>query len=421
MTDTVAEERVRRSVVGVDRPLTRMVDCRLFSGHLQRAVRRNAGVPGGLAVLAVAPDPPSFAHLDDAAGMRDEISLITAGRLVGYLHYSDLVTRTSSGEFLVLAEGIGGVDRAIVLAVHLMEAAREPEMVPHQKPVTVSIGIAFQEPGATAELLASNATAAMYSARSEGGDRYQVYGERTDETAPAVTGTGIPQGSHRATVAVTPRSARSEADGSSGKPVHPGVGCRHLVGQAVVDGLGGGEETAPAGVVEHPRDRLTGHLGQASAERRPLIEVGRGQLLELPGVAPHLHARLDQAQSGMSRHHPMAAHSQHADGRSCGLAHARCPHRYAQQVDDVHEGQRRRQRPVGAVDLEMNRAITQGIQRHQLGSHPVGHLVVQATREQDDAELEQLLAHPGCRIAPSGRPQLAQPVGIGGSVGPDRP
>ncbi|MGA3149092.1 MAG: diguanylate cyclase, partial [Acidimicrobiales bacterium] len=176
--------------VGRDHRPRRLVDRTLFSDRLQRAVRRNAGVPGGLAVLAVAPDPRAFDYTDDTSAKRAEVSLVTAGRLVGCLHYSSFVTRVAPDEFLVLAEGIGGVERAVVLADQLLAAIRRPEMAGDGTPVTASIGIAFQVPGATAEQLQNNAAVAMYSAQSGGGDRCQVYEERTQETARVVTGVG---------------------------------------------------------------------------------------------------------------------------------------------------------------------------------------------------------------------------------------
>ena len=67
--------------------------------------------PGGLALLAVAPDPLTCEHSNVTWEMREEICLLTAGRLVGCLHYSYPTTRVARDEFLVLAEGIGAAGR----------------------------------------------------------------------------------------------------------------------------------------------------------------------------------------------------------------------------------------------------------------------------------------------------------------------
>jgi Diguanylate cyclase, GGDEF domain len=180
MTEAVADDGGPRPVERAHRLRSRLVDGAPFADHLCRAVQRNTGVPGGLAVLAVAPDPPVLAHHDDTWAIRQEIHLVTAARLVGCLHYSSLVTRAAGDQFVVLAEGIGSVVGAAALAEHILEAVRRPEMVRNERPVTASIGIAFQEPGSTADVLQHHAIGAMYSARTGGGDRYQVYGVGTD-------------------------------------------------------------------------------------------------------------------------------------------------------------------------------------------------------------------------------------------------
>ncbi len=188
MTEGVTDEPGPHPMSRDPRARTRLVDRGRFAGHLGRAVRRNAGVPGGLAVLAVSADPHTLGPGDDISAARAEVTLVTAGRLVGCLHYSSFVTRVDSDEFLVLAEGIGGVERATVLADQVLAAIRRPETAGHEPPVTASIGIAFQAPGATAEQLQNNAAVAMYAARSEGGDRYRVHEERTKVAARATRG-----------------------------------------------------------------------------------------------------------------------------------------------------------------------------------------------------------------------------------------
>jgi len=66
---------------------SRLLDRGLFLGQLRRAVIRNEGIRGGLALLAVTPDPLTSEHTNGAWEMREEICLLTAGRLVGCLHY----------------------------------------------------------------------------------------------------------------------------------------------------------------------------------------------------------------------------------------------------------------------------------------------------------------------------------------------
>jgi GGDEF domain-containing protein len=140
---------------------------------------RNEGIDGGLAVLAVTLDPFILASVSDAWERQEDIRLVSAGRLVGCLHRSCPATRITGDQFLILAEGTGGLDGATFLAQQLLMAVRWPEMLQAgERCVTASIGIAFQEPRVFVELLRNRADMAMYSARSNGGDRYEVYVER---------------------------------------------------------------------------------------------------------------------------------------------------------------------------------------------------------------------------------------------------
>ncbi len=183
MAETVAAHPGPRSMTPGHPHQARLSDRTPFFDHLRRSIERNDGVVGGLAVLSVTPDPLTFADGYGSWERRQEICLVAAGWIVGCLHYSDLVTRTTTDQFLVLAEGVG-VEGAIELAERLRAAVRWPETSGGEALwVTASIGIAFQEPHATVEQLHDNATLAMHSARSQGGDRYQLYGEWLREAA----------------------------------------------------------------------------------------------------------------------------------------------------------------------------------------------------------------------------------------------
>jgi GGDEF domain-containing protein len=181
MPDPVSEPLRPRPLVP-RRHRARLLDRNSFFDQLRRAVIRNEGIPGGLALLAVAPDPLTCEHSTVTWEMREEICLLTAGRLVGYLHYSHPTTRVGGDEFLVLAESIGAVDAAVYLAEQILFAVREPEIVrPGERSATASVGIAMPEPRTSAEQLQNNAAVAMYLARTGGGNGLQVYGEWMEE------------------------------------------------------------------------------------------------------------------------------------------------------------------------------------------------------------------------------------------------
>ena len=160
------------------RHLNRLLDRHKFFDHLRRAIVRNEGVGGGLALLVMALDPFIVAVSSDAWDEREEVRMVTAGRLIGCLHHAYVTARITGDEFLVLAEGIGDVGNAIELSEQILMAVRWPEdLLVEEKSVTASIGIAFQGSRTTAERLLINADIAMYSARSGGGNRCQVFEE----------------------------------------------------------------------------------------------------------------------------------------------------------------------------------------------------------------------------------------------------
>lgn len=162
--------------VGRQRSRSRLVDTATFAEQLERALVRNDDVAGGLALLALMLDPFTLAYTSGGWAEREDVTLHTAGRLVGCLHYSFPMTQVGSDEFLVLAEGVGDVTHAVRLAEQLLMAVRWPNMLGvEQASLTASIGIAFQEPGHSVGHLHSNAASAMHAARVRGGDRYHLF------------------------------------------------------------------------------------------------------------------------------------------------------------------------------------------------------------------------------------------------------
>jgi diguanylate cyclase (GGDEF)-like protein len=154
----------------------RLLDRDTFFDHLRRAMARNEGVGGDLALLVMALDPFVVADASGAWSMHDEVCMVTAGRVIGCLHHSHVTARIAGDEYLVLAEGAGGVGGAVEVSEQILMAVRWPD--PHLfegESVTASIGIALQESRMAAEQLLINADLAMYAAKSDGGNRYQVF------------------------------------------------------------------------------------------------------------------------------------------------------------------------------------------------------------------------------------------------------
>jgi GGDEF domain-containing protein len=146
---------------------------------------RNGGDGGGLALLALTVDSCTVADARVTWDRREEVQTVTAGRLVGCLHYTSVVARMAGDEYVVLAEGTGDIPSATGLADQILTSVRWPDPRRVDGSVTASIGIALQQSFTTAERLLTNADVAMYSARGGGGDRYQVFQEWMCETEVA--------------------------------------------------------------------------------------------------------------------------------------------------------------------------------------------------------------------------------------------
>ena len=114
----------------------------------------------------------SFGH---AAG--DDLLVAVAGRLINSLRAGDTAARFGGDEFAVLLEELSGFEEASQVAERIISALRVPlDVEDHQVQVHASIGIALSPAGSEgpAELLQA-ADVAMYSAKSRGKGRYEVY------------------------------------------------------------------------------------------------------------------------------------------------------------------------------------------------------------------------------------------------------
>ncbi len=160
------------------RHMPRLLDRPSFLEHLQRAIGRADGLGGEIALLAMALDPFFPTAGADSWEIRQEVNIVTASRLVAFLHHSYVPASLGSEEFLVLAEGVGGVDEALGLADQILTVVRWSDVhLFEDRPVTASVGVAFHQARSSAEQLLIKADIAMYVARRAGGDRTELFAE----------------------------------------------------------------------------------------------------------------------------------------------------------------------------------------------------------------------------------------------------
>jgi diguanylate cyclase (GGDEF)-like protein/PAS domain S-box-containing protein len=156
--------------------LTGLANRRLFQEHLSLALalaqRRNSAV----AVLFL--DLDHFKTINDSLGhtVGDELLREVARRLKTTVREGDTVARVGGDEFTIVLQELPRGDAAAVVAQKVLRTIAEPmEISGHRLYVTTSIGITlFPDDGDDAETLLKNADTAMYRAKADGRNTYQM-------------------------------------------------------------------------------------------------------------------------------------------------------------------------------------------------------------------------------------------------------
>lgn len=130
-----------------------------------------------LAMLFV--DLDHFKPVNDTLGHHtgDQLLKAVADRLRAGVRKEDTVARFGGDEFAILLAGLADSDVAAGLAQKLCEALSRPFVLRGQTiRISASIGIAlYPADGEDAESLLAHADQAMYQAKQQGGNNYQVY------------------------------------------------------------------------------------------------------------------------------------------------------------------------------------------------------------------------------------------------------
>ena len=155
--------------------LTGLGNRALFQDRLDQAVRHGNEAGRRLSLFFL--DVDNLKSINDTLGHAagDAVLKASADRVRGCLRALDTAARIGGDEFGVLIEDMAHLGGSVVLAEQLLHACREPIAVgPNMLWTTLSIGITFDVPGATVEQLLQNADRAMYTAKKNGKDRYEI-------------------------------------------------------------------------------------------------------------------------------------------------------------------------------------------------------------------------------------------------------
>ncbi|HEX8251839.1 MAG TPA: EAL domain-containing protein [Thermoanaerobaculia bacterium] len=156
--------------------LTGLANRRLFQEHLSLALALAQRRKSSVAVLFL--DLDHFKTINDSLGhsVGDELLREIAKRLKSAVREGDTVARVGGDEFTIVLQELTSSDAAAVVAQKVLRKISEPiEVSGHRLYVTTSIGVTlFPDDGEDAETLLKNADAAMYRAKSEGRNTYQM-------------------------------------------------------------------------------------------------------------------------------------------------------------------------------------------------------------------------------------------------------
>ena len=158
--------------------LTGLPNRTLFTYRLAYALAKGKA-PGSVAVLVL--DLDRFKAINDGLGheVGDEVLVAVSERLLDADGTAEVIARLGGDEFLVLFDGDDAEKDASAYAQRALHALASPIQAGQGEVfVTASVGIASTSPRVTeATPLLSNADAAMYQAKKQGGASVEVFGE----------------------------------------------------------------------------------------------------------------------------------------------------------------------------------------------------------------------------------------------------
>jgi len=179
------EEELRRQAFHDS--LTGLANRALFADRLDHALARTRRFRQPLAVLFI--DIDDFKTVNDSLGHAegDQLLIAVAERLVGAVRSGDTIARMGGDEFAVLIEDPAEAEVPIAVAQRLLAALEAPfEHGPKELFVHASVGVAAStSSGQTADDLLRDADVSMYTAKSNGKNRVEVFAPSMREAALA--------------------------------------------------------------------------------------------------------------------------------------------------------------------------------------------------------------------------------------------
>ncbi len=158
-------------------PLTRLPNRRLLDDRLQVSLAHAHRNSSRIAVMFI--DLDRFKRINDSLGheIGDRLLVEVAQRLRQCVREDDTVARMGGDEFVVILNNLADPDDAAHTATRIIEALRAPVIIDGRELITTtSIGISvYPEDSREPAQLIKNADIAMYRAKNDGRDSFQLY------------------------------------------------------------------------------------------------------------------------------------------------------------------------------------------------------------------------------------------------------
>ena len=158
-------------------PLTGLPNRKLLLDYLSLNILQARREKEKLAVFFI--DLDRFKNINDSLGHSagDKVLQAVSTRVKNVMREADSVGRMGGDEFVVVTPSVDSVEDAVHVAQKVRDAIRVPLMVDHRELfVSASMGVAlYPNDGEDAETLLKNADTAMYRAKAQGSDLFQLY------------------------------------------------------------------------------------------------------------------------------------------------------------------------------------------------------------------------------------------------------
>ena len=157
--------------------LTNLPNRLLFHDRLQQALAHAKRYSGNLAIFFL--DLDGFKGVNDTLGhaLGDRLLQDVANRLLATTRESDTIARLGGDEFVILLKGVGHIEDVHKVGRKIRNEISRPFLIDgHSIDLTASIGVSmYPDDGTDMESLMKKADFAMYRAKEEGKNKFELF------------------------------------------------------------------------------------------------------------------------------------------------------------------------------------------------------------------------------------------------------